>query len=466
MHPITPGDILARLRPIARHVASRYCLACHEAPGTQCCWFQSRLPAGRQAAASGATDSAGHVIEITGKTDAGAEARWAQALARVRPGHALPREFYCDPEIFERERQRLRRHWHCAGHASQVSEPGDFFTTELFGESVIIVRGADREVRALLNVCRHRGSRVCTESHGRARGGGFVCPYHAWNYGLDGSLRAAARMGAGFERASHGLKRLQAQVIEGLIFISFADEPLGLEAVRRTLAGCAGVYGWAQAQVAHRETYAVRANWKLAVENYMECYHCGPAHEEYSRFHLYARPAALNHEADARVRARAAALGLAIEEASHWGAGGNESAACLRSALAEGTVSGSEDGRPLAPLMGQFRDYDGGVTFFDVGLTSDFLAYPDHGLIYRFIPRSVDSTDMEVIWLVRAGACAGVDYDPARLTWLWQVTSVADKRIIELNQQGINSRYYEPGPYSEMEQDTRRLTEWILAELT
>jgi phenylpropionate dioxygenase-like ring-hydroxylating dioxygenase large terminal subunit len=67
---------------------------------------------------------------------------------------------------------------------------------------------------------------------------------------------------------------------------------------------------------------------------------------------------------------------------------------------------------------------------------------------------------------VQGGARAGVDYDAARLTWLWQVTSVADKRIIELNQQGINSRYYEPGPYSEMEQDTRRLTEWILAELS
>jgi phenylpropionate dioxygenase-like ring-hydroxylating dioxygenase large terminal subunit len=410
-----------------------------------------------------------HTHELTQAPDAAAQARWTRALARVRPGHALPREFYCDPEIFERERQRLQRHWHCAGHHSQVPEPGDFFTTEVFGESVIIVRGNDREVRALLNVCRHRGSRVCTESHGRARGGGFVCPYHAWNYALDGSLRAAARMGAGFERAAHGLRRLPAQVLEGLIFISFAPEPLGLQTVARTLAGCARIYGWSDAQVAHRETYAVRANWKLAVENYMECYHCGPAHEEYSRFHLYARPAALNREADARVRARAAALGIAIEEASHWGASaapGEEAAGSLRSALAEGTVSGSEDGKPLAPLMGQFRDYDGGVTFFDVGLTSDFLAYPDHGLIYRFIPRSVDSTDMEVIWLVRGGARAGVDYDPARLTWLWQVTSVADKRIIELNQQGINSRYYEPGPYSEMEQDTRRLTEWILAELS
>ena len=128
-------------------------------------------------------------------------------------------------------------------------------------------------------------------------------------------------------------------------------------------------------------------------------------------------------------------------------------------------MSGSEDGRALAPLMGEFTDYDGGVTFFDVGLTSNFLAYPDHGLIYRFVPRSVGRTDMEVIWLVRADARAGTDYDLERLTWLWKVTSIADKRIIELNQQGITSRYYQPGPYSQMEQHTRRLVEWILAEL-
>jgi phenylpropionate dioxygenase-like ring-hydroxylating dioxygenase large terminal subunit len=394
---------------------------------------------------------------------------WQRAIAALRPGFALTREFYCDAELFERERRRLlQRHWHCAGHASQVAEPGDFLTTEVCGESIILVRGMDRQLRALLNVCRHRGSRVCTERAGRARGGGFVCPYHAWNYALDGSLRAAARMPAGFQRADYGLKRLHLQVIEWLIFVSLAAEPLGLEHVEKVLAGTAGVYGWAQAKVAHREIYPVSANWKLAVENYMECYHCGPAHEEYSRFHLYARPAPQNTEADERLRRRAQALGIAICEANHWGAHarpGQEAAASLRSALAEGTVSGSEDGRPLAPLMGQFRDYDGGVTFFDVGLTSDFLAYADHGLVYRFIPKTVNSTDMEVIWLVRGDARAGTDYDVERLTWLWKVTSLADKRIIEFNQQGINSRYYEPGPYSEMEQDTRRFVEWLLTEL-
>jgi phenylpropionate dioxygenase-like ring-hydroxylating dioxygenase large terminal subunit len=393
----------------------------------------------------------------------------AQAIAQHRPGHALAAPFYCDPAFFEREMQRvLLRHWHCVGHDSQLPEPGDFITTELCGESLIIVRGADRNVRALLNVCRHRGSRVCTEQTGRARGGVFVCPYHAWSYNLDGSLRGARQMLEGFDRAAHALKAVHARVIERLVFVSFAETPPGLEHVEEVLAGSARVYGWAEARVAHRETYPVNANWKLAVENYMECYHCAPAHEEYSRFHLYARPAALNREADERVRARARALGLELREVDYWGLKarpGQEAADSLRSALAAGALSGSEDGRALAPLMGAFPDYDGGVTFFDVGLTSNFLAYPDHGLIYRFVPRSVNRTDMEVIWLVNGKAQAGVDYDLERLTWLWKVTSVADKRIIELNQQGITSRYYEPGPYAPMEQHTSSFVEWLLAEL-
>jgi len=408
--------------------------------------------------------------ELTASQPAGSTPdRIAQAIAQHRPGYALAAPFYCEPAFFEREMQRvLLHHWHCVGHDSQLPEPGDFFTTELCGESLIVVRGADRNVRALLNVCRHRGSRICTEPAGRARGGVFVCPYHAWSYNLDGSLRGARQMPERFDRSAHALKALHTRVIEGLVFVSFADTPPGLEHVEEALAGSARVYGWAQARVAHRETYPVNANWKLAVENYMECYHCGPAHEEYSRFHLYARPAALNREADERVRARARALGLELREVDYWGLKarpGQEAADSLRSALAAGALSGSEDGRALAPLMGAFADYDGGVTFFDVGLTSNFLAYPDHGLIYRFVPRSVNRTDMEVIWLVNGTARAGVDYDLERLTWLWKVTSVADKRIIELNQQGITSRYYEPGPYAPMEQHTASFLEWLLTEL-
>jgi phenylpropionate dioxygenase-like ring-hydroxylating dioxygenase large terminal subunit len=271
-----------------------------------------------------------------------------------------------------------------------------------------------------------------------------------------------------FDRAGHGLKTVHARVIEGLIFISFAAEPLGLDHVEEALAGSARIYGWADAKVAHRETYPVRANWKLAVENYMECYHCAPAHQEFSKFHVYARPPAMNQQLDQRVRTRAAAIGVEIRELDRWSEHaepGQEGADAMRSALYEGYVSGSNDGGPVAPLMGQFTDYDGGVTFFDVGPSSNFLAYPDHGLIYRFIPRTVDSTEMEVVWLVRGDAQEGTDYDLARLTWMWQVTSVADKRIIELNQQGVNSRYFEPGPYTPMEHGAQRFVEWYLREI-
>ncbi|MBV9316700.1 MAG: aromatic ring-hydroxylating dioxygenase subunit alpha, partial [Gammaproteobacteria bacterium] len=200
--------------------------------------------------------------------------RGARAPSAQRPGHALSREFYCDAELFEREVRRLiLRHWHCVGHHSQIRKPGDFFTTSFCGEPLLIVRGQDREVRALLNVCRHRGSRVCTQESGHARGGVFVCPYHAWSYGLDGRLRAARHMPDEFDRAAHGLKWFHTRIIEGLILVSFADSPLGLEHVEAALAGSARAYGWAEAQVAHREIYRVQANWKLAVENYMECYH-------------------------------------------------------------------------------------------------------------------------------------------------------------------------------------------------
>ena len=102
-----------------------------------------------------------------------------------RAGYSLPREYYTDPAIFEQDLERiLLRHWFCAGHVSSVPNSGDYFLVELGNESVIVCRAADGEVHALLNVCRHRGSRVCVTRSGTATGGGFTCPYHAWSYAL------------------------------------------------------------------------------------------------------------------------------------------------------------------------------------------------------------------------------------------------------------------------------------------
>ncbi len=402
-----------------------------------------------------------------GKASLASDGALAGLIARQRPGHALDRAFYDAPELFPRDmRHFFMRHWLCAGHISRVSTPGDYFLYEPAGESVIVVRGQDGNLRALANVCRHRGSRICREGEGHAKV--FICPYHAWAYNLDGTLRAARHMPGDFDGAALGLKEIALAVVEGLIFVSFAANPLALNEVRRTLAQGYGPHGWADARVAHRARYTIDANWKLAVENYVECYHCAPAHPEYSRLHANEQPRSKLASMTAEMERRAGALGIAIENRDHWAldaAPGEEAVYCMRYPMYEGKRSGSNDGGPVAPLMGAFKDYDSGSTFIHVGPASFFLAYPDHGVMYLFVPKFLHSCEMEVVWLVRGDAAEGRDYDRERLIWLWDITSAADKRIIEDNQKGVSSMYYEPGPYAPMEINCRRFLAWYLKEL-
>ena len=170
--------------------------------------------------------------------------------------------------------------WHYVGHHSMVPERGDYFLFEMAGESVIVVRDGEGGINAFMNVCRHRGSRICDATAGRESR--FTCRYHGWTYGLDGSLKAAARMPPGTDRSKLGLRRLHARVFEGLIFVNFDDDPPDFAEFERDLGPAVRPYGLGRARVAHRQNYPIRSNWKLAVENYCECYHCQPAHPEYS----------------------------------------------------------------------------------------------------------------------------------------------------------------------------------------
>jgi len=382
-------------------------------------------------------------------------------------GFPLAQEFYSDPEIFQRDIDRIfLRHWLCVGHESRIPNKGDWFRYEIAEESILIVRGRDDEVRALVNVCQHRGSRVCYEESGNARM--LVCPYHAWTYDLDGRLRAARHMGENFDTSAHRLQQIHLRILEGLIFVCFAENPPALDDAARVLNASLGRYGWANARIAHRQTYSVDANWKLAIENYQECFHCRPAHPEFSRLHATEKPDEEVAELRAEAAERARALGIEIPDVHRWpyGAPGEEMVDAFYDAIYPESVTGSEDGQPVAPLMGDFTDYDGGFCYADVGPSSFFLAYADHGLMYLFIPRGPQKADVELVWLVAADAREGVDYDRAKLTWLWDVTIVQDKLIIDQNQQGVNSRYYHPSAYGPMEAPTRAFTEWYLQEIS
>jgi Rieske 2Fe-2S family protein len=405
-------------------------------------------------------------MDGTTRTSAASDGALAALIAAQPEGRALDQAFYTDPAIYRRDVERIfMRHWLCLGHESEVAAPGDFRLFEIAGEQVIVTRGEDGRLNALANVCRHRGSRVCTEAAGNTRY--FVCPYHAWSYGLDGSLRAARHMPADFDAAAHRLKPLQLRAIEGVLFLSFADDPIGLDFVESTIVACFGPYGWKRAKVAHRALYPIEANWKLAVENYLECYHCAPSHPEYSKVHALEQPAARIEKLNRDMCARTAALGIEVPERSHWVSSkdGQEAIFAFRYALYDGMETGSMDGRPVAPTMGRFRKSDGGVTSIHLGPASFLVAYSDHGVIYRFIPKTLETCELEVVWLVDREAKAGADYDLERLTKLWKVTSEADKRIIEYNQKGVKSRFYDPGPFAPMEYNTRRYVSWYLGEI-
>ncbi len=388
-------------------------------------------------------------------------------VAAHRPGHGLARDFYLDSAIFERDMERvIRRHWHCLAHESVIPHPNDFKLFRFADEQIILARAADGQIHALLNVCRHRGAEIFTRPKGNAKM--FVCPYHAWTYNNDGSLRAARLMPKDFDRNAHGLRKLHVRVASGLVFISFAEEPLDFAPVGNALRASCGQYGWETARVAHREVYPIEANWKLAVENYVECYHCGPAHPEYSQTHALEKPLDMIAGMNAAMEARTCGLGIDIISGDQWqtSQAGKEAIHVFRYALYEGVSTGSQDGGPVAPLMGRFTEYDGGVTSIHLGGTSFLVCYPDHGMIYRFVPKTAESCEMELIWLVRGDAEEGRDYDLDRLTWLWKVTTEEDKAIIEHTARGVRSHYFVPGPIAPMEQNELRYINWYLEEIS
>jgi Rieske 2Fe-2S family protein len=386
---------------------------------------------------------------------------------RYQDGFALPGGVYRDPELYEQEIRRIfLKSWLYVGHQSQIPERGDYFLFEIAGESVIIARDGDGRINAMMNVCRHRGSRICDLPAGRESR--FVCRYHGWTYGLDGALRAAARTPDGFDRSQYGLRRLHSRVFAGLIFVNFEGDPQSFAGFERDMAGPLRPYRLDRSKMAHRQNYQIASNWKLAVENYCECYHCQPAHPEYSVGHGRAIP---RPEYDAmleQVLQRAPELGL-TRDAVHrcWldsDAFGAERG-FERYPLLRDHHTGSRDGRPVAPLLGDIKGYDGGATDLQLGPMTFGLAYCDHVILYRFTPRGLRSTDCEITWLVNESAVEGRDYDRASLTWLWNVTTLADKEIIERNQAGVDSRYFVPGPLAPMEAFTRQFLNWYVATM-
>ncbi len=211
---------------------------------------------------------------------------------------SLPAWAYLDPDVYERERHEIfYKTWIYAGWAGELRAPGDYMTVELLDQSVIVMRGRDGALQGFHNVCQHRGHRLLED---RGRVAAITCPYHAWVYDLDGGLKRAraTEHTVDFDRSCFSLKPVRVEVLaDKFVFFNLdADaEPLGprvedfVADVRRELPlfdRLVKVPPRPRTEAEERrraEYFPIRANWKVYMDNFLECYHCPPAHPGFLR---------------------------------------------------------------------------------------------------------------------------------------------------------------------------------------
>ena len=204
-------------------------------------------------------------------------------MSTASDARTLPFAWYGDEEILRRERRLIfARSWQYAGRAEQVAEPGSFVTTDAGGIPLLLTRDRTGELRAFLNVCRHRGS-ILTEGCGARET--IQCHYHAWTYGLDGSLRAAPRADRepGFEAGSLSLLPASVGAWGPFLFANPDPEAGPLEEWLGDLpAILARDLDLGSLAFHSRVEFGSNANWKVVTENFLECYHCPTAHPDFS----------------------------------------------------------------------------------------------------------------------------------------------------------------------------------------
>lgn len=337
----------------------------------------------------------------------------------------LPARYYTDPNLFRDELERFFcQTWVCAGRTDQIAEPGDYFLCEVANESVIISRDANRSIRAFFNVCRHRGTRICSQPEGRF-GGRIQCGYHGWTYGLDGALIGAPHMHDGFTRGDYPLHSVHIDSWDGNLFINLSANPTPLMEQLEDLPQ--KFQNWRMGELRrHRQIrYEVKANWKLIMLNYNECLHCPILHPALSSITGY-----LSGDNDAPHRGY---VGGSME-------------------FQGGALTMSTDGQLRRDYLPSLNPEQRSKVYYYAIFPNLFLSlHPDYVMTHTLWPRAVDRTDVVCEWHFHPDEITKSNFVADDAIDFWDMTNREDWAISELSQAGIKSRAYQPGPYSRCE---------------
>jgi glycine betaine catabolism A len=357
---------------------------------------------------------------------------------------ALPKELYVDPGAWAREREAvLLGEWYCVGRRDDLGldDPCRLAVIDVVGESVLVTSDEERRLHAAYNVCRHRGSQLHPVEPGQdapvlCAAPAIRCPYHSWTYALDGSLLRSPHADVGDPDAF----RLNAVGVEtwgGFVFVHLTPGsavPLedAVAGAGRTLAN----YGLADLVAGCVMTYDVAANYKVLLENYNECYHCGPVHPELCRLVPSFAGGGRDIDWDNGVPHREGAWTF--------------------------TTSGTTTRRPLPGLTDAERErHKGDLVYPNLMLS----ASADHVAAFQLLPSAVDRTTVVCSLLFDADEAAAQSFDPSDARDLWDLVNRQDWAICESVQRGMSSRGYTQGWFAPMEDDSLDIRRWLLPRL-
>ena len=362
----------------------------------------------------------------------------------------LPGDAYTSDAVFASEQELIfETSWFCTARSADLEQPGKFKKVQVGRESVLVVRGRDGLLRAFLNVCRHRGSQLCAEPEGQLRRN-LRCPYHSWTYALDGKLVAAPNIGALTDDAGAPVDRYQFGLAPvpltewlGYAWVCLSDSPPPFEdtvaEATKTLGDVDAInrYGIGGLDVGRRIVYDVAANWKLIVENFMECYHCSSIHPEL----VDVLPQF------ARGMAAQANVGLGAEFGAE---------------VQGFTVDGSAGFDRLPGITeGQDRRYYA----ITVKPTVFINLVPDHIIFHRMFPLSADRTIVECDWLYTADVMTS-GRDVAHSVELFHRVNEQDFGACERTQPAMSSRAYRKGGVLvPAEHHIAGFHEWVVSRL-
>jgi Rieske 2Fe-2S family protein len=357
----------------------------------------------------------------------------------------LGREFYFSAEVFAGEKERIFcREWFCAGREEELPAAGDYLVVEVAGESVLVVRAREGKLAAHYNVCRHRGSRLVLEGSRGSLGGSIRCPYHSWTYTLDGALRTAPYLDEdeGFTKATLGLHPVGIESWGGFFFLNLtpaeaSSRNYSLMSQRGGVPERLRRYPLAELRSGRRIVYEVEANWKVLLENYNECYHCGSVHPELCRL----------------VPAFKQRGGSDLD----W-----ERGIPHREGAWTFTESGTTERRPFEGLNDDERIRHKGELIYPNFMIS---LSADHVTTYTLWPQTPGHTTVVCEFLFHPSEMDRPQFDPADAVDFWDLVNRQDWAICENVQRGMRSRVFQSGYYAPMESASLDIRRYIKEKL-